>query len=97
MNKTAMMVTTITATQSNGPGGFHQSGYNNTSGSLTAARNVSVNNLFGPSFTSGSVRRASFSNQSGFSRGIGSGGIYNNFHNTQTRSIGGGDFIRVFP
>ena len=63
--------------QSNGPGGLHQSSYNNNSGSLSIVNQRRQGGLYG-NVTDTSTLNSQYSNQSSMSRGIGPNGIYNN-------------------
>lgn len=80
-----------------GPGGIYDNRQQSNSGSTTVARRTAANSVFGPSVRSGSTRTVGFNNQSGYNRGLNSGGLYNNVFNSQNTTTSGSDFFRVLP
>ncbi len=80
-----------------GASGIYDNRYQSNSGSTTVGRTVASNSLYGPSVRAGSTRTVGFNNQRGSSRGLNSGGLYNNVFNSQNVTTGGSNFFQVFP
>ena len=80
-----------------GPGGTYDNRHQSNTGSTTVGNRTSVNSIFGPRVQAGTTRTIGHSNQSGSSRGVNSGGVYNNQFNKQNNTSGGSNFFRTFP